>query len=69
MASNFTTDPDTGAVVIRGIHFSGLAKCCKTEAEAKAYIARRRDKDKWAAFAIICRPSRHGVYDVVVRQR
>jgi hypothetical protein len=67
MASKFTIDRDTGAWVIGGRAYDGLAKVCQTEAEARAYIARRRSKDAWAAFAVIERPSPFGRFSVVTR--
>ena len=69
MASKYTIDRDTGAVVVHGWRHDGLAMVCKTETEAKQYIASRRGKDAWAAFAIIKRASRYGEFEVVVRQR
>ena len=69
MASKYTIDADTGAYVIRSWRFDGSACTVRTEREARAYIARRRDLDKWAIYAIIDSIRKPGWFDVVVRQR
>lgn len=72
MASKYTTEKTLDGnevVIIRGYRYDGLAKVCQTEAEAKAYIRSRKDKDKWAVYQIIERHSRYGKFDVVCRQK
>lgn len=64
-ARKYHVDKDTGHDVVAGVHYSGLAKVCKTEAEASNYIAGRKNKDKWAGFAIVKKGEE---YHVIVRQ-
>ncbi len=73
MASKFRIEKSvidgSDLFVIGGECYSGLSATCKTEAEAKWYVARQTNS--WARYRIIHRPgwARSGDYLVVSRER